>query len=935
MRSVVVILVYLLVLLSINASGQMADDFAITDEDERVTFNVTDNDNVLLPQPNTVDLNTSIPGRQTSITTDEGTYTVNNEGDVTFTPVNNFFGLSSIQYSMNYGFFGLTVGTAIIQVTVNSVNDKPATKNDEGNTDEDRPITVTVLSNDSDPDDGIDPTSIQITEPEGGSFVPNASGEVVFTPTPGFFGTAKAKYTVRDFAGAVSNRSEIKIKVDPINDAPVAVDDKATTDEGKPIVIKILANDFDIDGTIDPTSVFITGGSGGSFEANGKGEVTFTPSPGQSEATARYNVKDDDGLGSEFATITVTINIVNESPIATNDNASVNEDDLPFAIKVHANDSDPDGTLNLASVVVTNPVNGTFGANASGEVIYTPPANFNGIATAKYTIKDTKGAISNEATITVTVNAVNDAPSFDPVAGQRVLKNSASKNVTITGISAGPLETETLTFKATSNLPGLVPNPTIVYNGTASTATLTFKPQLNQSGTAVITVVLTDQGGAQSQREFDIDVVDVEFTSASVTIAVPGQLYVYDIEITPVLETLTIVATQKPAWMTIVSTGKNKARLSGTPPANAPLNNPVTLQLKDGSTVLDQQQFTVTINRPPTIASFGLETEEDTDLLLTPANFESVFSDPDNQELAEVIFTKVPKHGKLKLGNTELADGAKVSITSIANVTYEPEPNDNGQDTLYWKGSDGYAFSNEANVHFVIKAKNDLPVITYIESENLQYELGSEVSIKLTTGITIKDDDSPMLFSAEIRIDFADYEQGKEILTYKDTLNIGGVFNPAAGILILSGTSSVANYQAALRTVKYKYVNLAQVNLRTERIYITVSDGEPSEPKWRSIGLIYTFKDLDIPNAFSPNGDRANEAWLITSPNTTDGSVPYTEALIRVYNKKVLLVYEAKGFANPWDGTFSGKELPVDTYYYTIDLHYNKVRYKGVVTILR
>ena len=99
--------------------------------------------------------------------------------------------------------------------------------------------------------------------------------------------------------------------------------------------------------------------------------------------------------------------------------------------------------------------------------------------------------------------------------------------------------------------------------------------------------------------------------------------------------------------------------------------------------------------------------------------------------------------------------------------------------------------------------------------------------------------------------------------------------------------------------------------------------------------MIYTFKDLDIPNAFSPNGDRANEAWLITSPNTTDGSVPYTEALIRVYNKRGLLVYEAKGFANPWDGTFSGKELPVDTYYYTIDLHYNKVRYKGVVTILR
>jgi len=47
------------------------------------------------------------------------------------------------------------------------------------------------------------------------------------------------------------------------------------------------------------------------------------------------------------------------------------------------------------------------------------------------------------------------------------------------------------------------------------------------------------------------------------------------------------------------------------------------------------------------------------------------------------------------------------------------------------------------------------------------------------------------------------------------------------------------------------------------------------------------------------------------------------------------VVYEAKGFEKPWDGTYGGKELPVDTYYYTIDLHYNRVRYKGVVTILR
>ena len=153
----------------------MTDDLVTTDEETDVTFNVTTNDAVFLPQPNTVDLNTSLFGRQTSITTAEGKYSVNSSGDVTFEPVRNFFGQATLQYAMNYGFLGLTVGTAMIYVTVNGVNDPPITKADEEETDEDQSVVVKVLANDSDPDDGIDPATIQITEAEGGTFVPNAS----------------------------------------------------------------------------------------------------------------------------------------------------------------------------------------------------------------------------------------------------------------------------------------------------------------------------------------------------------------------------------------------------------------------------------------------------------------------------------------------------------------------------------------------------------------------------------------------------------------------------------------------------------------------------------------------------------------------------------------------------------------------------------------
>src|SRR5688572_12515514 len=218
MRSVLVILGCLLVVLSINVSGQMTDDFATTGEGERVRLDVIENDDVFLPQSNSVDLNTSLPGRQTSATTSEGNYSVNNDGEVTFVPADEFFGSSSLQYSINFGFFGLQVGTATIYITVNAINDRPVTEDDEAETDEDVPININVLANDSDDDDNIDPGSIEITDTQGGTFVANASGEVTFTPSPEFSGNARAEYTVDDFAGATSNRSDIVVRVNRVND---------------------------------------------------------------------------------------------------------------------------------------------------------------------------------------------------------------------------------------------------------------------------------------------------------------------------------------------------------------------------------------------------------------------------------------------------------------------------------------------------------------------------------------------------------------------------------------------------------------------------------------------------------------------------------------------------------------------------------------------
>lgn len=88
---------------------------------------------------------------------------------------------------------------------------------------------------------------------------------------------------------------------------------------------------------------------------------------------------------------------------------------------------------------------------------------------------------------------------------------------------------------------------------------------------------------------------------------------------------------------------------------------------------------------------------------------------------------------------------------------------------------------------------------------------------------------------------------------------------------------------------------------------------------------------LDIPNAYTPNGDGINDKWVIRHLDL------YPEHSIKVFTKWGSLIYEAKGDADkrPWDGTYKGKKMPSATYYYIIDLGNGEPLKKGLVTIVR
>ena len=120
-----------------------------------------------------------------------------------------------------------------------------------------------------------------------------------------------------------------------VNDAPVAVDDSATTDEDTPVAISVLANDSDVDGDT-LTVVAVSDPPNGSVVNNGDGTITYTPDTGYDGPDSfTYDIGDGNG-GSATATVTVTVNRVNNPPVAADDTATTDED-IPVAIAVLAN----------------------------------------------------------------------------------------------------------------------------------------------------------------------------------------------------------------------------------------------------------------------------------------------------------------------------------------------------------------------------------------------------------------------------------------------------------------------------------------------------------------------------------------------------------------------------------------------------------------------
>jgi hypothetical protein len=163
-------------------------------------------------------------------------------------------------------------------------------------------------------------------------------------------------------------------------------------------------------------------------------------------------------------------------------------------LTVTATSSDPN--------LVPNPAVNYTNANTTGNLTFTPAANAFGTATVTVVVHDNGGTANGGVdsvtnTFTVTVNAVNQAPTLNTISNLTTNENAGLQTVNLSGITSGAANenNQTLTVTATSGNKGLIPNPTVNYTTANTTGNLTFTPAANAFGTATITVVVHDNGG--------------------------------------------------------------------------------------------------------------------------------------------------------------------------------------------------------------------------------------------------------------------------------------------------------------------------------------------------------------------------------------------------------------------------------------------------------
>ncbi|ENO1233383.1 tandem-95 repeat protein, partial [Vibrio alginolyticus] len=685
----------------VNDAPVANDDAATTQEDTAVTIDILPNDTDIDGDTLRID--------SASVPSDQGTVEIV-DGKLVFTPAENFHGDAEITYTITDG--SLT-DQATVNVTVNAVNDTPVVESsiaDQTLAEDFTPYSINLNTAFSD----VDNADGELTFSVSGNSNVNVSienGIATISPTADWNGSEALTFTATDPSGESVSQT-VNFMVAPVADIE---SDRATVVEDTPTIINVLGNDT-FEGDDKVVSLDSNNGpANGTVSVNPDGSVTYTPND-NFHGTDSFTYIVTSGGVSEFTTVNVDVTPVNDAPVAKDDTA-VTDEDTPVTIDVLPNDTDIDGDkLSIQSASVPSE-QGTVEI-VDGKLVFTPAENFHGDAEITYTITD--GALTDQATVTVTVNAVNDTPVVESnIADQTLAEDFTPYTIDLnTAFSDVDNADGELTFSVSGNSNIQV----AIVNGI-----VTFTPTADWNGSEILTFTATDPSGESVSQT-------VNFTVAPVADIVADKATVVEdtATIIKVLDNDTFEGDDK-----VVSLDTNNGPANGTVSVNP--DGSVTYTPNDNYHGTDSFTYIVTsggvsesttvsvdvtpVNDAPVAKDDTAITDED-----TPVTIDVLPNDTDiDGEKLSIESASVPK----EQGTVEVVDG---------KLVFTPAENFNGDAEITYIVTDG-ELTDEAKVTVTVNPVNDAPTIKVDAVESITEDAVNTDTVVAT--LTVRDTDTP------------------------------------------------------------------------------------------------------------------------------------------------------------------------------------------------
>ncbi|HZV55613.1 MAG TPA: cadherin-like domain-containing protein [Rhodocyclaceae bacterium] len=580
-----------------------------------------------------------------------------------------------------------------------------------------------------------------------------------FTGTPANADVGAATITVRatDGSGAWIE-DQFVLTVANVNDAPVITSNGSGTTasvsvaENTTAVTTVTATDIDL--PAQTLTYSIAGGADAAqFNINAAtGALTFITAPNYEVPTDagannvyEVSVQVSDGSLTDSQAIAVSVTNVNEAPTANADAYALSQNTTLSVVAgsgLLANDSDPENN-SLTAALVTGPAHGSLTLNANGSLTYTPTVGYTGSDAFSYKAND--GSLdSNTATVALTVNVVNYAPTTTLVLLTPITEDSGPRLITqaqllanVSDANGDPLTATSLAISAGAG--------TLVNNGNG---TWTYTPVANDDAGVSFSYTVTD-GSLTAAGTATLDITPVNDTPTVANVmpdqaATQGAAFSYQFAASTfndvdVGDTLTYSVSGVPSWLTFNAASRTFA---GTP-ANADVGAAtITVRATDGSGAWVEDQFMLTVanvNDAPTVVAINLGSiNEDGSRLITQADLLAGAGDVDGNPLTAVELTLTAGSGVL----TSNSDGT---------WTFAPAANWNGAASFAFGVADGTATTaNTASL--TVMPVNDAPTTSPVTLAAIAADSGGRLITQAELLANANDVDGPALTASGLAI---------------------------------------------------------------------------------------------------------------------------------------------------------------------------------------